>query len=83
MIMAIIGNCMNLLSGCLLAFGSYNRTQSGGYYVWGASAIPWNCMLSLIAFNTAGHTKKVVTSALSLIAYCIGNLVGPQTFLVS
>jgi ACS family allantoate permease-like MFS transporter len=82
MIMGIIGNFLNLLAGCLLAFGVNNHMKYSGLCIWGASAIPWLCMLSLIASNTAGHTKKVVTSALSLIAYCVGNLVGPQTFLV-
>jgi ACS family allantoate permease-like MFS transporter len=80
---AIIGNCINLLAGCLLAYGHNTHTKYAGMCLFGLSPIPWLCLLSLVASNTAGHTKKVVTSALSLIAYCVGNLIGPQTFLVS
>ena len=29
----------------------------------------------------AGHTKKITVNALFLIGYCVGNLVGPQTFI--
>ncbi|KAL3450360.1 major facilitator superfamily domain-containing protein [Aspergillus insuetus] len=39
--------------------------------------------LSLIASNVAGFTKRSVTSALIFVAYCVGNIVGPQMFLES
>lgn len=39
--------------------------------------------LSLITSNVAGFTKKSVVSALMFIAYCVGNIVGPQFFLAS
>ncbi|KAJ6105021.1 hypothetical protein N7486_003710 [Penicillium sp. IBT 16267x] len=37
--------------------------------------------LSLISSNVAGFTKKSTVSALMFIAYCVGNIVGPQFFL--
>lgn len=30
--------------------------------------------------NTGGYTKKTATYAIAYIGYCVGNLVGPQTF---
>ncbi|KAL2872411.1 MFS transporter [Aspergillus lucknowensis] len=39
--------------------------------------------LSLITSNVAGFTKRSVTSALLFVAYCVGNIVGPQCFLES
>ncbi|KAK0664298.1 putative transporter [Lasiodiplodia hormozganensis] len=30
--------------------------------------------------NTSGHSKKVATNALVFVAYCVGNIVGPQLF---
>lgn len=39
--------------------------------------------LSLIASNVAGFSKKSVVSALLFIAYCAGNIVGPQLFIAS
>lgn len=78
---AIAGACINVVGGCMLAFGVNTHMQYSGLCLFGMSPIPWIAMISLISSNTAGHTKKVVTAALLLIAYCVGNLVGPQTYL--
>ncbi|CUS25234.1 LAQU0S43e00100g1_1 [Lachancea quebecensis] len=32
--------------------------------------------------NTSGHTKRVARNALTLMAFCVGNLIGPQMFKV-
>ena len=40
-------------------------------------------MLSLIASNVAGFSKKVTTTALTFIFYCVGNIVSPQLFISS
>lgn len=37
-------------------------------------------LLSLISTNVAGYTKKTTFAALFLIGYCVGNIIGPQTF---
>lgn len=34
-------------------------------------------LLSLTTANIAGHTKKVTTSALLFVGYCVGNIAGP------
>lgn len=39
--------------------------------------------LSLISSNVAGFTKRSVVCALLFVAYCVGNIVGPQFFLES
>ncbi|PWY65694.1 MFS general substrate transporter [Aspergillus heteromorphus CBS 117.55] len=39
--------------------------------------------LSIISSNVAGFTKRSTTSALLFIAYCVGNIVGPQFFYAS
>ncbi|RAL05389.1 MFS general substrate transporter [Aspergillus ibericus CBS 121593] len=36
--------------------------------------------LSIISSNVAGFTKRSTTSALLFVAYCVGNIVGPQFF---
>jgi len=33
--------------------------------------------------NTSGYTKRVMRNALTLIAFCVGNLIGPQMFVSS
>ncbi|KAG8532451.1 uncharacterized protein KY384_002328 [Bacidia gigantensis] len=51
-----------------------------GYYFTQSSPTPFVALLSLIATNVAGYTKKTTVAALYLIAYCAGNIIGPQTF---
>ena len=51
-----------------------------GYYMTQASPTPFVALLSLIASNVAGYTKKTTVAAMYLIAYCVGNIIGPQTF---
>ncbi|CAK7273266.1 Allantoate permease [Sporothrix epigloea] len=51
-----------------------------GYYLTQASPTPFVALLSLISTNIAGYTKKTSVAAMYLIAYCVGNIVGPQVF---
>ncbi|QKX59085.1 uncharacterized protein TRUGW13939_06216 [Talaromyces rugulosus] len=51
-----------------------------GYYMTQASPTPFVAILSLISTNVAGYTKKTTVAALYLIAYCVGNIIGPQVF---
>lgn len=47
-----------------------------GYYLTQASPTMFVCLLSLIATNVAGYTKKTTVAALYLIGYCVGNIIG-------
>ncbi|KAE9965431.1 hypothetical protein EG328_009661 [Venturia inaequalis] len=51
-----------------------------GYYMTNAAPTSFVALLSLIATNVAGYTKKTTFAALFLIGYCVGNIIGPQTF---
>ncbi|KAL7796320.1 major facilitator superfamily domain-containing protein [Trichoderma afarasin] len=35
---------------------------------------------SWVAANIAGHTKKITVNAMLLMAFCLGNIIGPLTF---
>ena len=37
-------------------------------------------LLAWNASNIAGHSKKVTANALTLVAFCVGNILGTQTF---
>lgn len=37
-------------------------------------------LLAWNASNIAGHSKKVTSNALTLFAFCVGNIIGAQTF---
>ena len=40
-------------------------------------------LLAWNASNLAGHSKKVVVNSITLIAFCVGNILGTQTFRAS
>ncbi|KAF2967771.1 hypothetical protein GQX73_g5829 [Xylaria multiplex] len=51
-----------------------------GYYLYSSGSTGFVCVLSLISSNIAGWTKKTTAAAMYLIAYCVGNIIGPQVF---
>ena len=46
-----------------------------GYYLSGAYNAPYVMLLALVIANTAGTTKRVVTSGIVWVAYCVGRSV--------
>ncbi|KAL4809896.1 MFS general substrate transporter [Aspergillus unguis] len=51
-----------------------------GIFILGPFAASMPVSLSLITSNVGGFTKKATVSAMLFIAYCIGNIIGPQLF---
>lgn len=51
-----------------------------GYYLQGGIPIGWTTILGLTSTNVAGSTKKVTVAIIQTIAYCVGNIISPQTF---
>lgn len=56
----------------------YGRLIGCWMMVWFSSGFP--LLLSLMASNTAGFTKKTTVNAMFFIGYCAGNIGGPQLF---
>lgn len=59
-------------------------------FQWGRLVALWLCYfqglgfsmsLTMVSSNVAGSTKKQLTSALLFTGYCVGNIIGPQTFI--
>lgn len=57
---------------------------------WGRLVALWLCYfqglgfsmsLTMVSSNVAGYTKKQLTAAVLFTGYCVGNIIGPQTFL--
>ena len=57
-----------------------NGGRLAGYYMAQVSTLSFVALLSLIASNVAGYTKKTTVAALFLIAYCAGNIIGQAFF---
>ncbi|CAN6601679.1 allantoate permease [Trichomonascus vanleenenianus] len=81
MLVGIAGAVSFVISMCLLAFGKSPHVQLAGLYLYYTCPIVFVCLLSCISSNAAGHTKKVTVNAIFLIFYCVGNLIGPLTFI--
>lgn len=79
--MAAFAMTINLLATCLLAFAQNHKVQLAGYSMLLIAPLGFICVLSCVASNVAGHTKKTTVNAIVLVGYCVGNLIGPQTFL--
>ena len=56
---------------------------------WGRLVALWLCYfqglgfsmsLTIVSSNVAGSTKKQLTGAILFTGYCVGNIIGPQTF---
>lgn len=52
--------------------------QLAAFYITTTSAVAFTLVLSMISSNIAGQTKKVTVATMMFIAYCVGNLIGPQ-----
>lgn len=59
---------------------------------WGRLVALWLCFfqglgfsmsLTMVSSNVAGYTKKQLTAAILFTGYCVGNIIGPQTFIDS
>lgn len=79
--MAIFATCVSIMATCFIAFADGTATQLAGLILWFVTPLGMICSLSCVSSNVAGHTKKTTVNALFLISYCVGNLIGPQTFL--
>ena len=49
-------------------------------FLTGTFGAAFMLLLAWNASNIAGHSKKVTANALTLVAFCVGNILGTQTF---
>ncbi|GME79321.1 unnamed protein product [Ambrosiozyma monospora] len=81
LLLAIISMVITLMGTCMLAFANQNKqARLTGYYLFYIAPVAMICALSCFSSNVAGHTKKITVNAIYLILYCVGNIIGPQTF---
>ncbi|GAM35646.1 hypothetical protein TCE0_017r04139 [Talaromyces pinophilus] len=82
-VMCSMGGLVTAMVGVILIIALPLANNDGrliGYYMTQASPTPFVALLSLISSNVAGYTKKTTVAAIYLISYCVGNIIGPQTF---
>jgi MFS family permease len=77
--------CLNLISlvGMVLVYAlpaTNKGGRLGGYCLCTVFAANIPLALSLISSNVGGFTKKATVNAVLFIAYCAGNIAGPQFY---
>lgn len=85
-IIMMIVNCLVAMVGYLLVYRLSEDARVAkmtGLCLGAVFAANIPLSLSLITSNVAGMTKKSTVSAMLFIAYCVGNIVGPQFYLAS
>lgn len=80
----IIASCNLVTMMCAILMWKLPRTNKSGllaaYYVFYTYWGPYVIGATLPMVNTSGHSKKVTMNALFFMAYCTGNIIGPQVF---
>ncbi|KLO18525.1 MFS general substrate transporter [Schizopora paradoxa] len=74
------GNIACLIGAACLAYLPANKTWLRLVAFWwnNVQSVSFSLALNMISVNMSGYTKKQIASALTFIAYCVGNIVGPQ-----
>lgn len=88
--MMLVGNLICIACGGVLV--GLDPGPDGTQNAWGRLVALWFCSfqsvgfslsLTMVSSNVAGYTKKQITGAFLFVGYCVGNIVGPQTFISS
>ncbi|KAJ5218413.1 transporter [Penicillium cinerascens] len=82
-ILCSLGGLVCAMLGMILIVALPQSDNTGrliGYYMTQASPTAFVALLAMISSNVAGYTKKTTVAAMYLIGYCVGNIIGPQTF---
>ncbi|KIW78629.1 hypothetical protein Z517_08467 [Fonsecaea pedrosoi CBS 271.37] len=80
----MIFNTLSSMVGMIMVYECKSRAaRMTGLCLGSVFAANIPLSLSLISSNVGGFTKRSVTSATLFVAYCVGNIVGPQFFQTS
>ncbi|KAJ5002779.1 hypothetical protein K4K48_012890 [Colletotrichum sp. SAR 10_66] len=81
-ILMLVVCCLPVIAGCALIWKSaWTRHAAApvvGYSLTGFFGGVVSLIITLGMSNVAGHTKKSFMAATIFVAYCVGNIVGPQ-----
>ncbi len=70
------------LGGALMSFlpPGAKAGKLVGNYLTNCIGAALPLLYAWVACNFAGHTKKVTMNAILLMSFCLGNIIGPETF---
>ncbi|KAK4574787.1 hypothetical protein LTR86_001629 [Recurvomyces mirabilis] len=81
-IMMLTGNLICVMAAGLLVGLSTDNKWGRLVAIWlcSAQSVGFAMSLIMVSSNVAGYTKKQLTNAAVFVGYCVGNIIGPQTF---
>ncbi|KAH7159655.1 major facilitator superfamily domain-containing protein [Dactylonectria estremocensis] len=81
-ILMLVLTCLPVIAGCAIIWKSEWSYQAAapvvGYSITGFFGGTVSLIITVGMSNVAGHTKKSFMAATIFVAYCVGNIVGPQ-----
>lgn len=81
-LLLLISNCLPVIAGCAMIWKSnwtyHAAVPVAGYSIIGTFGAVGSLTIILGMSNVAGGTKKSCMAAATFVAYCVGNIVGPQ-----
>lgn len=81
-IIMLVACCLPVMAGCAIIWKSaWTRHAAApviGYSITGTFGGVVSLVITVGMSNVAGHTKKSFMAATIFVAYCVGNIVGPQ-----
>jgi MFS family permease len=81
-IILLILNCLPVIAGCAIIWKSewsyHAAAPVAGYSITGTFGAVVSLTIVIGMSNVAGATKKSAMAAAIFVAYCVGNIVGPQ-----
>jgi len=81
-IIMLIACCLPVIAGCAMIWKSdwtyHAAAPVVGYSIIGCFGGVVSLIITIGMSNVAGHTKKSFMAATIFVAYCVGNIVGPQ-----
>ncbi|KAH8884898.1 MFS transporter [Thozetella sp. PMI_491] len=76
------GNLACVICGAVLVGIKDNRwARLVAIWLCSLQSVGFSLSLTMVSSNVAGYTKKTVTGAFLFVGYCVGNIIGPQTFI--
>lgn len=81
-ILMLVLTCLPVIAGCGIIWKSewthHAAAPVVGYSITGFFGGTVSLIITIGMSNVAGHTKKSFMAATIFVAYCVGNIVGPQ-----
>lgn len=81
-VISLIICCLPVIAGFAMiwksSWGVKPVTPVAGYSLLGFFGPVVGLIISLASANVAGHTKRSLNASAVFVAYCVGNIIGPQ-----